>query len=405
MNANDQTTPIPKRGMSVSPMLLLFLLLFISNAHSADVTVTFKVTIPQSTLPDAKIFISGDLPALGSWNGAGVELKKIDNRYEAAVSLPKDQPIEFKFTRGSWETVEKNADGGERANRTLKPSADQTVELTVARWADQSPTATTRASSTRTGDIRILSTHSKLLGNDRKLWIYLPPDYDKNADQRYPVFYMHDGQNLFDASTSFAGEWNADETAQALILSHKIQPIIIVGIENTRDRMTEYTPGERGTLYERFVVEEVKPLVDSGFRTSHDRTRTAIGGSSLGGLISLYIAQKHPQDFGLCCAMSPSLWWNHQAAMKDLANPSGWMKQTRFWIDTGAAEGTEPQAQVDLVRTFGKTLEQNGLARDHDFRISIVEGAKHNEAAWSKRFGQVLQFFFPAGDALQSSGS
>jgi predicted alpha/beta superfamily hydrolase len=371
-------------------------LLFSASLAIANATVTFKISVPQSTPQDAKLYIAGDSSALGSWNAAGLKLKKHDKTYEATVSLPADQTIEFKITRGSWETVEKNADGAELANRIYTPKSDATVEITVARWADNGASfPTTQKQSTRTGDIREHPIHSKLLNNDRKLWVYLPPAYDKDRPQPYPVFYMHDGQNLFDAATSFAGEWNADETAERLIKENKIQPSIIVGIENTRDRMTEYTPGERGTLYQRFIVEEVKPFIDSTYRTTKDRNQTAIGGSSLGGLVSLYSAHKYPETFGLCCAMSPSLWWNSQAAMKDLADDPKWMKRTKFWIDTGTAEGSAFEKQVSIVRTFSEVLEKNGLKPNQDFRVEIVEGAKHNEPAWSQRFDQVLLFLFP----------
>ena len=268
----------------------------------------------------------------------------------------------------------------------------------MVRWADQEPATApaTTQKSTRTGDIRLHPIHSKLLGNDRKLWVYLPPDYDLDRRKNYPVFYMHDGQNLFDASTGFAGEWNADETAERLITEKKIQPLIIVGIENTKDRMTEYTPGPRGTLYLRFIPEEVKPFIDRSYRTSSDRAQTAVGGSSLGGLISLYAAQKYPQTFGLCCAMSPSVWWNNQALLTDLAADPAWLKQTRFWIDTGTAEGNESGKQLASVRALARLLQDHDLKAERDFRLQIFEVAKHNEAAWSKRFDQVLLYLFPA---------
>jgi predicted alpha/beta superfamily hydrolase len=384
------------RSVGILPMFVL-LLLSASIAEAADVKVTFKVKAPASTPADSKLFVVGDASALGSWGGRGIELTKSGDTYDGTVSLSADQPVEFKITRGSWETVEKNADGSEIANRSYTPKSDATVEITVARWADDGASSpATSKRSTRTGDIRIHSIHSKLLNNDRKLWVCLPPGYDKARAEGYPIFYMHDGQNLFDAATGFAGEWNADETAERLIHGNKIEPLIIVGIENTKDRMTEYTPGERGTLYLRFVAEEVKPFIDAIYHTTRDRTKTAVGGSSLGGLISLYTAQKYPETFGLCAAISPAVWWNKRAALGDLADDPAWMKRTRFWIDTGTDEGRPQEKQVDVVRSLGSLLEKNGLKPDRDFRLSVIEGAKHNEAAWSQRFDQVLLFFFPA---------
>jgi predicted alpha/beta superfamily hydrolase len=379
--------------MGILPMFLL--LLGCASTAFAKVNVTFQVTAPDSTPKDAKLYIVGDASALGSWSGPGLELKKNEKTYDATVTLPDTQPIEFKITRGSWETVEKNADGSELANRTVTPRPNDTIPITVARWTDDGAAApTTQKQSTRTGDIRIHPIHSKLLSNDRNLWIYLPPGYDQDRAEPYPVFYMHDGQNLFDAATSFAGEWNADETTQKLILENKITPLIIVGIENTKDRMIEYTPGERGTLYQRFITEEVKPFIDATYHTTTDRTQTAIGGSSLGGLASLYLSHKYPETFGLCAAVSPSIWWNDRAALKDL-NDSKWIKQTKFWLDTGTAEGSYADKQTQSLRNFASILEHNGLKHDHDFRLKIIEGAKHNEPAWSGRFDQVLLFLFP----------
>ncbi len=392
--AKPRSTIATKRSMGVSPMFLLLLLS--ASIATADVKVTFKVTAPASTPPNSKLYIVGDAPDLGSWSGTGIELNKNENTYDATVALPVNQSIEYKITRGSWETVEKNADGSEIANRKYTPTADTTVEISVARWAGGARgAATTQKQSTRTGDIRMHAIHSRLLNNDRKLWVYLPPGYDKDRAEPYPVLYMHDGQNLFDAAIGFAGEWNADETAERLIKEKKIQPLIIVGIENTKDRMTEYTPGERGTLYLRFIAEEVKPFVDSTYHTTRDRLQVAVGGSSLGGLISLYTAQKYPDTFGLCAAISPALWWNKRAALRDLTDDPAWIKRTRFWIDTGTDEGRPQEKQVDVVRSFASLLEKNGLKPDRDFRLKIVEGAKHNEPAWSQRFDQVLLFFFP----------
>jgi len=289
--------------------------------------------------------------------------------------------------------VEKNSDGSERDNRKLTPKADEKVEIEVGAWADQSGAAPATKPSTRSGDVRVQRIRSKILGNERNLWIYLPPGYDKSGD-RFPVFYLHDGQNLFDAATSFAGEWQADEAAERLIAEKKISPVILVGIENNAQRMAEYTPG-RGELYERFILEEVKPLVDATYRTLTDRDHTAAGGSSLGGLISLYLAKDHPDVFGACAAISPALHWNNGAVFKDLAKDPGWMKRTRFWIDMGTEEGMqEPAKNVANVRQLAALLTSNGLAPDRDFRLLVVDGAKHNETAWAQRFDQVLIFFF-----------
>jgi predicted alpha/beta superfamily hydrolase len=312
-----------------------------------------------------------------------------DGVYSVVASLPKDKQIEYKVTRGSWETVEKNADGSEINNRTLTPTKDASVEIEVKAWADKAGDAKpaqppAEKKSTRTGDIRLHAKfHSKELNNDRDIWVYLPPGYEQQTDRRYPVLYLHDGQNVFDAATSFAGEWQADETAERLIAEKKVEPLIIVAIANNKDRIAEYGGGERSDRYARFIAEEVKLFIDSTYRTRTGRSDTGVGGSSLGGVISFQIAMKYP-NFGKVAAISPALWFNDRALLRDkLKLPP----RTRIWLDIGSDESA---SGVEDVRAFERMLF------DQDVKVTIVQGAKHNEAAWAKRFDQVLLFLFPA---------
>ncbi|MEA2710479.1 MAG: hypothetical protein QOF78_3080, partial [Phycisphaerales bacterium] len=260
-----------------SHLVATLLLLVSPLALAADVSVAFRVKAPKLTPADAKLYLAGDAQALGAWKEDGVELKKGDDGvYAAKVALPADRPIEYKVTRGSWGNVEKNADGSEVNNRTFTPTRDATVDVEVGAWADQIQPETPK--STRTGDIRVHEKFaSKNLGNERRILVWLPPGYEQSASQRYDVLYMHDGQNVFDAATSFAGEWKADETATLLIEQKKIRPIIIVAIENNNRRMDEYTfsrddrrgAGGSGDKYTKFVAEEVKPFIDATYRTKH----------------------------------------------------------------------------------------------------------------------------------------
>ena len=161
--------------------------------------------------------------------------------------------------------------------------------------------------------------HSKILGNDRDVLVYLPPGYDVSKSKRYSVFYLHDGQNLFDGATSFipGQEWRVDEAAQRLIADGKIEPLIIVGVYNTKGRINEYTPaadakyklGGNAGLYGRMLVEELKPFIDAHYRTKKDAKHTGLGGSSLGGLASIYLALKYPNVFARAAVVSPSVWF------------------------------------------------------------------------------------------------
>ena len=198
---------------------------------------------------------------------------------------------------------------------------------------------------TLTGDIRAHKNfHSKILNNDRDVLVYLPPGYDATKSRRYSVLYLHDGQNLFDGATSFiAGqEWRVDETAQTLIATGKIEPLIIVGINNAgKDRINEYTPAEdakyklggKADLYGRMLVEELKPFIDTHYRTKRDAKHTGLGGSSLGGLASIYLALKYSSVFGRAAVVSPSVWFANKQIVHSLEALRKKPK-VRIWMDS-----------------------------------------------------------------------
>lgn len=261
---------------------------------------------------------------------------------------------------------------------------------------------------TLTGDVRIhKSFHSNVLANDRDVIVYLPPGYDSAKHKRYAVFYMHDGQNLFDGATSFipGQEWRVDETAQRLIAAGKIEPLIVVGVYNTKDRIDEYTPaadakykqGGKADIYGRMLVGELKPFIDSQYRTKRDAKHTGLGGSSLGGLASLYLALKYPKVFGCAAVVSPSVWFANKQIVhyvEELAKKP----DLRIWIDIGTKEGrTEAEAQqsVDDSQLLRDTLVKQGWKLGKDLEYFEAVGAEHNETAWAVRVESILTFLFP----------
>jgi predicted alpha/beta superfamily hydrolase len=246
------------------------------------------------------------------------------------------------------------------------------------------------------------STH---LGNKRTLIVYLPPGYETRPERRYPVLYLHDGQNIFDPATSFTGvSWAANETAERLILTRRIRPIIMVGVYNTPDRIQEYTThvdpklqGGRGQLYGRFLFEEVKPFIDLNYRTLPGRRHTGLAGSSLGGQISLALAQLHHNQFHYCAALSPSLWWARGALLRDLDGSPGWLRRMRFWIDMGTKEGKlrgEVPYGISRTRKLIEHFDKAGLLPGHDYVYWEVTGGEHSEVHWARRFDKVLLYFF-----------
>jgi predicted alpha/beta superfamily hydrolase len=269
-------------------------------------------------------------------------------------------------------------------------------------------TANSQRPHTLTGDIRThKSFHSNVLPNDRDVIVYLPPGYEKSKSKRYAVFYMHDGQNLFDSATSFipGQEWRVDETVQQLIVDGKIEPLIVVGVYNTKDRIDEYTPaadakyklGGKADLYGRMLVDELKPFIDSHYRTKRDASHTGLGGSSLGGLASLYLALKYPKVFGRAAVVSPSVWFaNKQIVYYVGALPK--KTSLRIWMDIGTKEGRTPeemQQTVDDARLLRDTLIKKNWKLEKDLRYFEAVGAEHNEAAWAVRVQSILTFLFP----------
>ncbi|HRK31688.1 MAG TPA: alpha/beta hydrolase-fold protein [Tepidisphaeraceae bacterium] len=371
-------------------------------------TVTFEVTVPRSTPADARVYIAGSSAELGEWQAAGRELQKVkEGRYQLTLDLPEQGSLEYKFTLGHWDSVEQRADGSQLPNRIASVKANSTIKCTVAAWAS-TESAPTVKQHTLTGNIRSLDDfESRILDNRRPVWVYLPPDYDLVPDRRYPVLYMHDGQNVFDDATSFAGEWRADEIAEALINEGKIKPIIIVAVANAGvARIAEYTPvidllrgeGGNGDKYARFLMTELKPFIDKTYRTSPEREFTGVCGSSLGGLISLHIARTYPDVVGLCGAMSPSLWWANMTAVETVRRDAAWTAGCRIWLDMGTAEGNDPDSANEVIRAardYAEALHTAGRVREKDFKYVEAAGAAHNEAAWSERFRELLIFFFP----------
>ena len=258
--------------------------------------------------------------------------------------------------------------------------------------------------STLTGNFRRHETfHSEFLENTRDLLVYLPPDYEDNPERRYPVFYLHDGQNLFDAATAFipGNDWKVDETAEHLIRAGEIAPLIMVGVYNTgENRMKEYTPtpdpqhptGGKADLYGRFLIEELKPFIDAHYRTLHGGSNTGLGGSSLGGLVSLYLALRHPGEFGRVGAMSPSVWWDRRRILRYvdalLEKPP-----LRMWLDIGTDEGRQHVRNARLLRD---KLIRKGWTPD-DLAFVEDNGAGHTESAWARRAPDMLRFLFPPG--------
>ena len=248
--------------------------------------------------------------------------------------------------------------------------------------------------------------HSKVLGNRRDVLVYLPPGYRRFSSRRYPVLYLQDGQNVFDAATSFAGvEWGVDETAQRLIYQKLIEPLIIVAVANIgEERIHEYAPTpaviepkdhprmrSRGLapLYGQFLIEELKPFIDRKYRTKREAEFTGLGGSSLGGLATLAMGIFYSEVFRRLIVMSPSIWWDDYAIFR-LVGILGKKPPLKIWLDTGTGE-----PGWKLASDLRDYLIDKGWQLGVDLSYVEVKGANHSEAAWAARVEPALRFLFP----------
>jgi predicted alpha/beta superfamily hydrolase len=258
-----------------------------------------------------------------------------------------------------------------------------------------------------TGDLRLHEFYSRIFHNTRFLRVWLPPGYDDpaNRNRRYPALYLNDGQNLFEAAISFTGvEWQVDETSDRLIREGVVPPMIIVGIDNGgKDRLREYMPYRslqpmrlrtQGSRYANFLIREVMPFIDRGYRAAPGAQNTGLGGSSLGALIALYTAVSRPNVIGRLLLESPSLWASNRQIIRQSRKIKRWPE--RIFLATGTAEAgrkDKDQSMVDDVRELAAILRRAGLD-DQRLKLVVDEGALHHESAWAKRFPDALTFLF-----------
>jgi predicted alpha/beta superfamily hydrolase len=240
---------------------------------------------------------------------------------------------------------------------------------------------------------------SHVLTPNRDVLAYLPPSYDENKAATYPVLYMHDGQNLFDPSTAFGGtEWKVDETLDAGVMDGSIPEVIVIGIDNTADRIPEYTPnkdsqygGGNGDAYLSFIINELMPEVKKALRIKEGPEFTGMMGSSLGGLISAYTGVHHADVFGRIGAMSPSTWWNNDFIIGDVAK-TGATRPLKVYVDSGDAGPSNDD--VTLTATLAQTYAALGYKEGDTMHYVVGHNGQHNEYYWSLRLPGALQFLF-----------
>ncbi len=351
--------------------------------------VEIVVHVPDPHSWDS-VFLAGDGPDLGEWLSIGARCQRLsDGTHRLMLPVRHEgERVRFLATRGHWRDAEVGAGGQEARPREIELHHNTIVEHRVGGWGRQS--------------IRYhVDFRSAFLPHPHTLTVYLPPGYELEPERRYPVFYLHDGQNLFDSHTSFAGvPWGCDEIAERAIRRVAVEPLLLVGIANSPDRLQEYGP-RRGAdpdlagAYGRFIAEEVVPFINATYRTRSDLRSTGVGGSSMGGLISLHLCKWYPDRFGRCAALSPSLWWDQEAFGQSLGVSTRWTQACRVWLDIGANEGGSEAGRQGMLRR-ARGLSEDLTRLGCDLRYYEDPSGAHNETSWGGRFAEVLRFLFPA---------
>jgi predicted alpha/beta superfamily hydrolase len=374
-------------------IIFLFCITLISQANAqrvydpAHYRITFLLYSPD--LPDtSRIFITGGITQLGLWNPSKVPMKPEGNhRWSKDIVVDDTVSIEYKFTRGSWDTEAADDNGKPFQNFVVNVLSDTTVRINILFWRKGG------IKRELTGGVKgIVKYHRQVEGTGllpRDVIVWLPPDYEKNKKHYYPVLYMQDGQNIFDPSTSaFGNDWQIDESCDSLIRNDIIDPLIVVGIYNTADRSLEYTPGDLGDAYMRFITNKLKPMIDSSYRTLKDREHTFTGGSSAGGLISFMIAWTYPDVFSRAICMSPAfkiMNINFVIEVKETDNPP---VNSFFYIYNGGV-GLDSQLQPG-VDAMLMALKSKNLLPGRDYIYIKDPSGKHSEPDWARHFPEAI---------------
>ena len=370
-----------------------YLLLFVLSSTFIFSQVTLKITsIPTNTPTASTIYVAG---SFNGWNPSSTPMVS-DGNGNFVYTVPEGSGIaEYKFTRGSWNTVEGNATGNYLPNCTFTFSGTaQTLNLTIQSWEDLGAGNPSTAAS----NVHIMSNSFFMpqLNRNRKIWIYLPPDY-QTSTKTYPVIYMQDGQNLFDNATSFSGEWQIDETLNNLF-SQGDYGAIVVGIENGgSNRINEYTPwnnpqygGGEGDQYMQFIAETLKPYVDSNYRTKSGAEYNSLIGSSLGALISNYGAVKYSGVFSKIGSFSPAYWIVRDQFNNYIQSSTADLSNMRIYFVAGSNESSTMASDIETVKN---NLQAKGLKSTNTL-VKLDSYGQHNENYWKGEFAAAYKWIF-----------
>ena len=375
--------------MRILNVTILILLNYFFAA--AQISITLDM-VPNNTPMNADIHIAGTFNSWDSGSTDHILTKQQDGTYRIEITPPVGE-VKFKFTRGSWASVESTAQGGFVPDRVFNYDGNATeLNLQVLGWEDLS--SGSGGNSTASSNVAILSDSFFIpqLNRYRKIWIYLPLDY-YSSTKSYPVIYMQDGQNLFDIASSFSGEWKVDESLNQLA-DEGDYGAIVIGIDNGGAyRIEEYSPwihpsygGGQGEAYAEFIVATLKPYIDQNYRSLADRDHTGIMGSSLGGLISFYAAIEHQEVFGKAGILSPSFWFSEMAYQH--VSQMGKQEDIKFYFVAGSSESEDMIPDMSRMRD---SLLAVGFQSSSINFVQHDDGA-HSEWYWAREFPDVYEW-------------
>lgn len=392
------------------------------EAPPGEAQVTIRAIVPPET---EQVYLAGSVPALGSWRADGVAMDAAGQERTAIFTVPEGTEVEYKFTLGQWSREAVDAEGRALANFSLTAEDGVSVSHVIAGFRPDRDTLLD--SWNEAGVIGTLvywkDVESAFLEPPRHVSIWLPPGYDEieNAGRRYPVIYMTDGENLFDPRIANTGtDWGVDEAMMRGAEGGAFDPAIVVAHWSTGKRLEEYSPWHEGPNLARFVIEELKPRIDSTFRTLPGRETTFAMGSSMGGLNAMHLVTRHSEVFSACGCVSTHVVLSERMVAEVLNQPTDGTDDVPYVIRDLESGALSFPRDVRLVFDYGTetldasygpghealraALEASPLEEGEDWLVRVYEGAAHDEASWRARVEDQLTWLL-AGQIPETSPS
>jgi enterochelin esterase-like enzyme len=356
--------------------------------QSMTCKINLNITLKKDLPANETLYITGNLPELGDWDPAGRPLAaNADGRYSLAFEARKGSIVECKLTRGSWKTQGiYDLQDIPPSNLIIKARQNRRVNVEILDWLDQQVLESDPVMGKLVDSPEF---PCKGLKHKRAVQVWLPESYSKFSEPA-AVIYMHDGQNLFEPFSAFAGvDWKVDETISAMLQEEELRPCIVVGIPNSPDRMQELNlftgPGK---AYAEMVIKEIMPWVNSHFNVSHKAEDTMIMGSSMGGLMSFQMISSFNQHFGLAGCLSSAFQKAGNRIFQQTEKSCQLPDYARIYLDTGEYEPPIADSYLQMMTL----LKSRGMIEGHNLMGLFDEEATHCEAAWARRLHIPLRF-------------